>query len=90
VGLIGNGVSITTSLVLRRLEATRRAFGVTTHHFTNFMIVDLTDEEICLVVQSIETVDWSYCGHDGTAKSVIRKCREAATKKLKAQEKLKE
>jgi hypothetical protein len=48
------------------------------------MLIDLTDREICLIVQSIESVDWSYAGEDGTAKSAIRKCREAAAKIVKS------
>jgi hypothetical protein len=53
------------------------------------MLIDLTDQEICLVVQSIEHVDWTYSGHDDVAKAVIRKCRAAATKIVQDQEKSK-
>lgn len=42
------------------------------------MIINLTDEELALVKQSVESVDWSYAGHQNTAQSVLRKVRDAA------------
>lgn len=51
------------------------------------MLLILTEQELCLIVQSVESVDWTYSGHGETAKSVIAKCRMAATKELSAREK---
>jgi hypothetical protein len=50
------------------------------------MLVDLTEREICLIVQSIKSLDWTYCGESTTVDSVIRKCREAARKIVAAKE----
>ena len=54
------------------------------------MFIDLTEKELCLVVQSVESTDWTYCNEDATAKSVIRKCKKVAAQIVQAQEKNKE
>jgi hypothetical protein len=51
------------------------------------MMIDLTDREICLVIQSVEGMDWSYCDEGGTAESVVKKCRQAAAKIVAATKK---
>lgn len=48
------------------------------------MLVDLNDKEVCLIAQSVESVDWDYSGNGDTAKSVLRKMCDAARKMLEA------
>jgi hypothetical protein len=44
------------------------------------MMIDFTEREICLIVQSVEGIDWSYAGETATVDSVVRKCKQAAAK----------